>query len=123
MVSMEITIYDKKGKPCAYIAIDDDNTIYLFNGKPVAYIDDESIYGFNGKHLGWFIRKRVMYDRKGLRIGFTSISCPSNTLVEPKKSAMKVKPVKSVKAVAPERPDFQLSKSGDSLLDFLQSEC
>lgn len=122
MVSMEITIYDKKGKPCAYIATDDTNTIYLFNGKPVAYIDDENIYGFNGKHLGWFIRKRVMYDREGLRIGFTSISCPSHTPIEPEKSAKKVKPVKSAKAAIPEQPDFHLSKSEDNLLDFLQGE-
>ncbi len=119
---MEITIYDKKGKPCAYIATDDTNTIYLLNGKPVAYIDDENIYGFNGKHLGWFKRKRVMYDREELRIGFTSISCPAHTLVEPEKSAKKVKPVKSVKAAAPEQPDFHLSKSEDKLLDFLQGE-
>ena len=28
MVSMEITIYDKKGKPCAYIATDDMDTIW-----------------------------------------------------------------------------------------------
>ena len=63
-----------------------------------------------------------MYDRKGLRIGFTSISCPSNTLVEPKKSAKKVKPVKSAKSAAPEQPDFQISKSEDNLLDFLQGE-
>lgn len=123
MVSMEIPIYDKKGKPCAYIATDDDNTIYLFNGKPIAYIDDVNIYGFNGKHLGWFIRKRVMYDRNGLRIGFTKIICPSPTQVEPKKSAKKVKPVKSAKTAAPLQPDFQLSQSETNLLDFLQGKC
>ncbi len=94
----------------------------MFNGKPVAYIDDERIYGFNGKHLGWFIRKRVMYDSGGLCIGFTSISCPATTLIEPKKSAKQVKPVKSVKVAAPEQPDFLLSKSEDKLLDFLQGE-
>ena len=93
---MEITIYDKKGNPCAYIATDDDHTIYLFNGQPVAYIAGENIYGFNGKHLGWF-KRRVTYDRNGLRIGFTKIICPSPTQVEPKKSAKKVKPVKSAK--------------------------
>ena len=119
---MEIIIYDKKGKTCAYIATDDMDTIYLFNGKPVAYIDDENIYGFNGKHLGWFIRKRVIYDKEGLRIGFTSISCPATTLIEPEKSAKQVKPVKSVKVAAPERPDFHLIKSEDKLLDFLQGE-
>ncbi len=34
-------------------------TIYLWGGKPVAYLSAESddgfhVYGFNGKHLGWF---------------------------------------------------------------------
>ena len=119
---MEITIYDKKGNPCAYIATDEGNTIYLFNGQPVAYIDGENIYGFKGKHLGWF-KRRAMYDRNGLRIGYTTISCPSSTQVEPKKSAKKVKPVKSAKKVAPAQPDFQLSKSENNLSDFLQGKC
>jgi len=30
--------------------------------------------------------------------------------------------VKSAKAAAPEQPDFQISKSEDNLLDFLQGE-
>ena len=119
---MEITIYDKKGNPCDYIAKDDDNTIYLFNGHPVAYIDGGNIYGFKGKHLGWF-KRRVMYDRNGLHIGYTEMYCPSSTQVAPGKSSKKAKPVKSAKKVAPEKPDFQLGKSKTNLLDFLQGEC
>ena len=120
---MEITIYDKKGKPCAYIAKDDDNIVYLWNGQPVAYIDGENIYGFNGKHLGWFKRRRVMYDKNGLRIGFTNITCPSATRTEPKKSEKKAKPEKTAKTIAPAQPDFKLDKSEDDLSDFLKSEC
>ena len=119
---MEITIYDKKGKTCAYIATDDDHTIYLFNGQPVAYIDGENIYGFKGKHLGW-LRRRVTYNRNGLRIGFTKIICPSPTQVEPEKSAKKAKPERSARITAPPQPDLQLSKSENNLSDFLQGEC
>ena len=88
----------------------------------MAYIDGENIYSFKGKHLGWF-KGRVMYDRNGLRIGYTTISCPSQTQVEPEKSAKKTKPVKSAKTAAPPQPNFQLSKSDTNLLDFLQGEC
>ena len=94
---MEITIYNKKGIPCAYLATDNDNTIYLWNRQPVAYLDNENIYGLNGKHLGWFKRKRVMYDKNGLRIGFTTITCPSAIQVKTKKSAKKTKPEKTAK--------------------------
>jgi hypothetical protein len=39
--------------------MDDDMTIYLWAGKPVAYLDlvgsgEFDVYGFNGQHLGWF---------------------------------------------------------------------
>jgi len=32
-------------------------TIYLWDGKPVAYFSRENadVYGFNGMHLGWFV--------------------------------------------------------------------
>ena len=118
---METTIYDKKGMPCAYLATDDGRTIYLWNGQPVAYLDGENIYGFNGKHLGWFKRKRVMYDKNGRRIGFTNVTCPSALQVEPKKSAKKTKPVKTAKTATVKEPDFKLSKSEINLSDFLQS--
>ena len=117
---MEITIYNKKGIPCAYLATEDDHTIYLWNGQPVAYLDNENIYGFNGKHLGWF-KRRVMYDKNGLRIGFTTITCPSALQVKTKKSAKKTKTVKTTKTAPTKEPDFKLSKSETNLSDFLQS--
>jgi len=62
-----------------------------------------------------------MYDKNGLRIGFTNIICPSAIQVEPKKSAKKAKPVKTAKTVPAKEPDFKLSKSETNLSDFLQS--
>ena len=40
----EITLFDPDGNPVAYIAPDDKNTIYLWSGKPVAYLKGEDIY-------------------------------------------------------------------------------
>jgi len=82
---MELTIYDRNGRPHAYIAYGDEKIIYLWNGKPVAYLDGEHVYGFNSKHLGWF-ENGVMYDGQGRRIGFTQKTYPSITQVEPVKS-------------------------------------
>jgi hypothetical protein len=49
----EVTLFDQRGEATAYIALNDELTIYLWNGKPVAYLDRESgddfhVYGFNG---------------------------------------------------------------------------
>jgi hypothetical protein len=48
----DIDFYNSGGKAVAYISADDNLTIYLWSGKPCAYLDDGDIYGFNGKHLG-----------------------------------------------------------------------
>ena len=64
----EITLFDANGAPVAYIAPDEEWAIYLWNGKPVAYLEHDgdafSIYGFNGKHLGWF-DEGVVRDHQG----------------------------------------------------------
>ncbi|HEV2349528.1 MAG TPA: hypothetical protein VG028_06735 [Terriglobia bacterium] len=60
----EVDLYDSSARAVAYIASDKDLTIYLWSGKPVAYLEDDSIYGFNGKHLGWFL-KGTVHDHDG----------------------------------------------------------
>src|SRR5439155_12132726 len=64
----EITLRSGSGDCAAYISNDDDSTIYLWNGEPVAYLVSQNIYGFNGKHLGWFI-KGVVYNHDGDVVG------------------------------------------------------
>src|SRR5579864_6900639 len=66
----EVTLFNSKGKAIAYIAVSDDMTIYMWNGKPVAYMEPDKgatgfhVYGFNGKHLGWFV-KGLIRDHEG----------------------------------------------------------
>lgn len=91
---MEITFYDRYGRPIAYT--EDNAHIYLFDGSAVAYISGDSIYGYSGKHLGFFQNGWVR-DHSGNCVFFTEISRGSGP-VKPVKS---VRPVKSVKSVRP----------------------
>jgi 4-fold beta flower protein len=73
---METILYNKIGEAVAYIAADYHRTIYLWEGLPVAYLFDEGhLYGLNGRHLGWF-KDEVIYNHDGVRVGFTSSTCP-----------------------------------------------
>jgi len=58
---MEVTLFDKNGIAVAYITTDYNNSIYLWDGSPVAYLyEGKHVYGINGKHLGWF-EEDVLY--------------------------------------------------------------
>ena len=45
-------LYDISGRAVAYC--DDGAHIFLFSGKPLAYLTGRSVYSFQGRHLGWF---------------------------------------------------------------------
>jgi hypothetical protein len=57
---MEIALFNKHGKPVAYIA-EDGETVYLWDGRPVAYLSDDKVYGWNGRQVG------VVSERHDLR--------------------------------------------------------
>lgn len=116
----EITLFGPHGEPKAYVATSDDNTIYSFHGRPLAYVDENSnVYGFNGRHLGWF-EDGIIWDHRGLKVGFTSSACPAFTRFEPFKGFKQFKPFKAFKAFAPFKPFKSLSNSSTDLLTFLE---
>ena len=115
-----ISLFDKNGDTKAYI--DEDNTIYLWDGTPVAYLyktDEEwHVYGFNGKHLGWFCGA-IIYDKKGKRV-----SSPFNTKSKmlPFKSIKHITPIKSIREFEPFSKPTLSDDWGDTLLeDFLKA--
>lgn len=99
----EITLFDPDGNPTAYISPDDDNTIYLWSGKPVAYLNEENIYGFNGKHLGWF-KDGTIWDHDGKRVGFVKRALPVFPKFEPFKSFKQFKPFRAFRQSSPCEP-------------------
>ena len=89
-----MTLYDAHGRPTAYS--DDGVSIYLFTGRPVAYIVGNAVFAFSGKHLGWW-QNGWLRDPAGA-ISFFSESATGAGLVKP---VTGVTPVKAVKAVEP----------------------
>ena len=76
---METTLYDRKGHATAYIADDGENSIYLWKGNAVAYIDNETVYGWIDHHLGWFL-DGIVHDLQGRTAGFVRIKMPCGGL-------------------------------------------
>jgi hypothetical protein len=117
---MEVSLFNKDGNAVAYISDDHKNTIYLWDGYPVAYVyEDQQIYGINGRHLGWMI-DQIIYNNNGERVGFTYNTCP----VSPEKET--TKPKKYPRAdnqsrwQAPPFPKLTFQFSENDFSDFLK---
>lgn len=114
---METNLYDVTGRAKAYIASDEE-TIYLWNGRAVAYLSNENIYGWKGKHLGWFVNG-ILFDLNGKRIGFASGKCPVATYAAPAKYAKYSKYAKYARYAPYARKALSTSKSDQDLEIFL----
>jgi hypothetical protein len=117
--AQEISLFNSKGSAVAYVDTDDDDlTIYLWGGKPVAYISNNNIYGFNGKHLGWWV-KGIIRDHDGDAVGATKNATSMYTEYEPYKGYKEYKPYKSYKEYVPYKPYWSTSWSSTSFKMFL----
>lgn len=88
-----IDFYDQAGDAIAYS--DDGEHIYLFTGKPVAYLDSDAVYSNDGDQRGWFADGWIR-DKGGRCVAF------SNRAVEgPFRPPMHAKPEKGVRQPRP----------------------
>lgn len=117
---MEETLYDIQGNPIAYIAYGNEAVIYMWQGKPVAYLHGDCIYGFNGKHLGWYDRG-IIRNTDGLINGFNKKASDVFVKFEPFKEFKQFIPFKSFREIAHTKPFFSIRKSSDPLSQMLLS--
>ena len=111
--NMELTFYNQDGYPVAYS--EDSETIYFFNGEPVAYIHGNSVFSFNGTHIGWF-ENGWLRDHQGAALFFTehaSGTGPFKPLkkLKPLKGLKRLKPLKGLRQLKPIKPFTLLSWS------------
>ena len=117
---MEKTLYDNKGEPVAYVALDYHQAIYLWDGTAVAYLfEEDHVYGINGRHLGWFIDD-IVYDQEGVRIGFTSSTCPAAVGKRGSKGKRSVLPELKPRWAAPPLPKLTFREAPQGLADILR---
>jgi hypothetical protein len=119
-----ISLYNRQGNAEAYIDPGDDNTIYLWSGKPVAYLangdHNVNIYGFNGKHLGWYIRG-VVIDHQGDVVAFSKGAVDNIPLqYEAYKGYKEYKPYKGYPEYEPYLPYLTSHFSNTPFQIFLQ---
>lgn len=112
--AQDISLFDNAGVPCAYISVEEEFTIYLWSGEPVAYLENDSIWGFNGKHLGW-LEDGLVREHKGYVVGFIAGAVDMRVQKEPFKNFKKFKPLKSFKEFSPSKPSYKNQWSGNKL--------
>ena len=99
----EISLFDYKGDAVAYIDTNDEMNIYLWEGKPVAYVKNDSVYGFNGQHLGW-LKQGIIRDYNGYAVGFMEGAVSMLTNLERLKGLQELTPLKSLEELEPLEP-------------------
>lgn len=122
--AQEITLFDSQGNARAYIDYDDDATIYLWNGKAVAFLENDGsnicIFGFNGRFLGWY-EDGIARDKNGNAVGARKGATNMMTNIEPIKSIQEITPIRPITPITPIKPIFSNSWSSESLMEFLYS--
>jgi len=117
---MDRILYDKKGEAVAFIAADQHEVIFLWDGQAVAYLcEEDHLYGINGRHLGRFIDD-IVYDQEGARIGFTARSCPVAIGRRRPKGKRSDVPELKPRWAAPPLPKLTFRESAQALADFLK---
>jgi hypothetical protein len=103
----ETTLFDSQGDPVAYIDTKDEQTVYLWKGRPVAYLfangQDTLVYGFNGRHLGWF-EAGLIRNTGGSIVGFVKGAAPMTTRLGPSKEPKELKPLMGTRALPSLKP-------------------
>lgn len=91
-----VEFWNIEGRPIAYVD-DDGESIYLWDGMPVAWLEGDAIYAYSGRFLGWFVDGWVR-DIDGDVVFFTD-----NAQGGPVKPVRQVRPVRGVRGVRPIR--------------------
>lgn len=113
----DVDFFDSRGRAVAYISEDSDQTIYLWAGKPVAYLDEDSVFGFNGKHLGW-VKGGVIYDHDGDVVAAIADKFTRPVGAAPLKGLRELRPLKGLKELKPLKPLFSVSWSETPAREF-----
>lgn len=115
-----MTFYDSNGIAVAYS--EDNENIYLYNGKPVAYLFNGLVYRFNGTQLGRFENGWVR-DKMGYCVFFTENAKGNGPIkpakhIKPIKEAKQIKPIKRIRHVPAIKVANNLTWSSFSGLSF-----
>jgi hypothetical protein len=118
---MDKILHDTHGTPVAFIANDGERTICLWDGHPVAYIDELlNCYGWNGQYMGW-IEDGCLFDPKGQSVGYLKYQPSPMPSLESALGFLPPEQPKHTKCPAPSRPEKRRLASRQTLVAFLKA--
>ncbi len=121
-LAQQVSLYDSEGEAVAYIDYEEDATIYLWNGSPVAFIakdgSDVCIFGFDRSFLGWY-ENGVVYDKEGYTVGSRKDALNMFYRMEPFKGFAKLAPLRPITPFTPLKPFWKNQWSDATLTEFL----
>jgi hypothetical protein len=115
-----IELFDREGREAAFCQ--DGHSIYLWDGRPAAYITNDEVYAYSGQFIGW-TRDGWISDEAGERLlfEFDAVGGPekpgrqTRTATGPRRT----KPVKGAPRPASARPARSLAWSDRSFADLI----
>ncbi len=97
--------FDNAGKAACFLP--DGKTLYLWDGKPVAYLREDRVFGFSGRFLGW-LERGWLHDRSNHPTLFSANATdgPLRPMKQarPLKGLIKAPPIPSPPQPPPMRP-------------------
>ena len=102
---MSLDLCDRHGNALAYL--EEDGSIWSWDGDPIAYLVDEKVYSYDGRILGWF-DNGWLHDLRNAPALFSpgAVGGPLKPLrsLTSLKGLKSLKPLKGLRKLAPLRP-------------------
>jgi hypothetical protein len=120
--NQQISLFDSQGDARAYIDFEEDATIFMWDGTPVAFLDkdgdDICVFGFRGGFLGWY-ENGMIYDKNGYTVGARKEALSMLTNMERMKGMQKMTPMRPMTSMTPMKPFWKNRWSATTLTEFL----
>ena len=99
-----IEFFDRAGREAAFCH--DGQSLYLWNGKAAAFIDDDKVYAYDGRFIGWADRGWI-YDEDGACLLFEH-----DAVGGPDKPKRQAKTTPGPRGAKPPRAELRQAPSG-----------
>ncbi len=120
--AQQTSLFDREGEARAYIDYEQDATIFLWDGTPVAFLEKhgEGVFGFNGLFIGWY-EEGIIYDKSGDVVGARIGAANMRPKMEKMKRMQKMTPMRPMTRMKPMKPIWTSKWSSTTLIEFLYS--
>jgi hypothetical protein len=122
----DVLLFDNSGLPVAIVDTDNQNTLYLESGQPIAYVFEGDVYSFAGKFMGSY-SNGILWDKKGYMVAFIQTSKPFHVQVKPVvntrivQTKQKRPAIGTIREIPPPHPKYTYQMAPTTLAAFFNA--